>query len=141
MREVRTPPPELAVQVVRRHLGQRAILAHVGWACTDAQLEILLERARRIPAEDQGVLDSYVPLGPVHRRRRALTASAFVEHHFSWRCESCDVCAGARETSALHKGEAVGVALAVRRCAGHPSNASLRLPTVARKLACVHGQR
>lgn len=49
MREVRTPPPELAVQVVRRHRGQRAILAHVGWACTDAQLEILLEPAGSRP--------------------------------------------------------------------------------------------
>ncbi len=33
------------------------ILAHVGSAHTDAQLGILLERARQIAAEDQGVLD------------------------------------------------------------------------------------
>ena len=45
------------MQVVRKHRGQRTILAHVGSAHTDAQLGILLEQARRIATQDQGVLD------------------------------------------------------------------------------------
>ena len=57
VRKVRTASGAVAVQVVRKHRGQRTILAHVGSAHTDAQLGILLERARRIIAEDQGVLD------------------------------------------------------------------------------------
>ena len=57
MRKVRTASGAVAVQVVRKHRGQRTIVAHVGSAHTDAQLGILLERARRIAAEDQGVLD------------------------------------------------------------------------------------
>ncbi|GFG50787.1 hypothetical protein MAGR_22280 [Mycolicibacterium agri] len=36
-------------------------MAHVGSAHTDAQLGILLEQARRIAAQDQGVLDIEVP--------------------------------------------------------------------------------
>jgi hypothetical protein len=57
VRKVRTASGAVAVQVVRKHRGQRTILAHVGSAHTDAQLGILLERARRMAAEDQGVLD------------------------------------------------------------------------------------
>jgi len=57
VRKVRTASGAVAVQVVRKHRGQRTILAHVGSAHTDAQLGILLERAQRILAEDQGVLD------------------------------------------------------------------------------------
>lgn len=60
VRKVRTASGAVAVQVVRKHRGQRTILAHVGSARTDAQLGILLERARRILAEDQGVLDNEV---------------------------------------------------------------------------------
>ena len=57
VRKVRTASGAVAVQVVRKHRGQRTILAHVGAAHTDAQLGILLEQARRIAGEDQGVLD------------------------------------------------------------------------------------
>ncbi|WP_099025935.1 IS1634 family transposase [Mycolicibacterium palauense] len=57
VRKVRTASGAVAVQVVRKHRGQRTILAHVGSAHTDAQLGILLEQARRLAAEDQGVLD------------------------------------------------------------------------------------
>ena len=57
VRKVRTASGAVAVQVVRKHRGQRTILAHVGSAHTDAQLGILLEQARRIAAQDQGVLD------------------------------------------------------------------------------------
>ena len=60
MRKVRTASGAVAVQVVRKHRGQRTILAHVGSAHTDAQLGVLLEQARRIAAEDQGVLDMEV---------------------------------------------------------------------------------
>lgn len=57
VRKVRTASGAVAVQVVRKHRGQRTILAHVGSAHTDAQLGILLERAQRILAENQGILD------------------------------------------------------------------------------------
>jgi len=57
VRKVRTASGAVAVQVVRKHRGQRTILAHVGSAHTDAQLGILLELARRIAAQDQGALD------------------------------------------------------------------------------------
>ncbi len=61
VRKVRTASGAVAVQVVRKHRGQRTILAHVGSAHTDAQLGILLEQARRIAAQDQGVLEIEVP--------------------------------------------------------------------------------
>jgi hypothetical protein len=57
VRKVRTVSGAVAVQVVRKHRGQWEILAHVGSAHTDAELGILLERARRIAAGDQEVLD------------------------------------------------------------------------------------
>ncbi|MDW5615162.1 IS1634 family transposase [Mycolicibacterium sp. D5.8-2] len=62
VRKVRTASGAVAVQVVRKHRGQRTILAHVGSAHTDAQLGILLEKARQIAAEDQGALDIEVPV-------------------------------------------------------------------------------
>jgi hypothetical protein len=62
VRKVRPASGAVAVQVVRKHRRQRTILAHVGSAHTDAQLGILLERARQIAAEDQGVLDIKVPV-------------------------------------------------------------------------------
>ena len=52
-----SPQFSLRVESPYHHRGQRTILAHVGSAHTDAQLGILLEQARRIAAEDQGVLD------------------------------------------------------------------------------------
>lgn len=57
VRKVRTASGAVAVQVVRKHRGQRTILAHVGSAHTDAQLGILLEQARQIAAEDQAAFD------------------------------------------------------------------------------------
>jgi hypothetical protein len=57
VRKVRTASGAVAVQVVRKHRGQRKILAHVGSAHTDAELGILLERAQQIAAGDQQVLD------------------------------------------------------------------------------------
>jgi Transposase DDE domain len=57
VRKVRTASGAVAVQVVRKHRGQRTILAHVGSAHTDARLGILLERARQIASQDQGALD------------------------------------------------------------------------------------
>jgi len=62
VRKVRTASGAVAVQVVRKHRGQREILAHVGSAHTDAELGILLERARRIAAGDQEVLDIELPV-------------------------------------------------------------------------------
>jgi hypothetical protein len=59
--EGRTASGAVAVQVVRKHRGQCEILAH-GSAHTDAELGILLERARRITAGDQEVLAIEVPV-------------------------------------------------------------------------------
>jgi len=57
VRKVRTASGAVAVQVVRKHRGQRTILAHVGSAHTDAELGIMVEAARRIAEADQGALD------------------------------------------------------------------------------------
>jgi hypothetical protein len=57
VRKVRTASGAVAVQVVRKHRGQREILAHVGSAHTDAELGILLERAQQIAAGDQQAFD------------------------------------------------------------------------------------
>jgi DDE family transposase len=84
VRKVRTASGAVAVQVVRKHRGQRTILAHLGSAHTDAQLGVLLERARRIAAQDQGVLDIEVAArtqsvdGIADWRSGALTLSAGV---------------------------------------------------------------
>jgi hypothetical protein len=84
VRKVRTASGAVAVQVVRKHRGQRTILGHVGSAHTDAQLGILLEQARRIAAQDQGVLDIEVAArtqsfdGIADWRSGALTLSAGV---------------------------------------------------------------
>lgn len=48
VRKVRTASGAVAVQVVRKHQGRREIVAHVGSAHTDAELGILLEKARGI---------------------------------------------------------------------------------------------
>ncbi|MCV7051555.1 IS1634 family transposase [Mycobacterium heidelbergense] len=64
VRKVRTASGAVAVQVVRKHRGQRTILAHVGSAHTDAELGILLEAARRIAVADQGALDIEVAARP-----------------------------------------------------------------------------
>lgn len=61
MRKVRTASGAVAVQVVRKHRGRREIVAHVGSAHTDAELGVLLERARRLAQGDQGLLDLDVP--------------------------------------------------------------------------------
>jgi hypothetical protein len=61
VRKVRTASGAVAVQVVRKHRGQREVLAHIGSAHTDAELGILLERARALAAGEQGALDFEVP--------------------------------------------------------------------------------
>ena len=59
MRKVRTASGAVAVAVqVMRKAGRRdVVVEHVGSAHTDAELGILLERARRIATGDQDVLD------------------------------------------------------------------------------------
>jgi len=57
VRKVRTTSGAVAVQVARKQSGRLVILAHLGSAHTDAELGILLERARRIVAGDQQALD------------------------------------------------------------------------------------
>jgi hypothetical protein len=61
VRKVRTASGAVAVQVVRKHRGRREILAHVGSAHTDAELGILLEKARALAVGDQAVLGFDVP--------------------------------------------------------------------------------
>lgn len=61
VRKVRTASGAVAVQVMRK-VGRRDVLVeHVGSAHTDAELGILLERARRIATGDQEALDFEVP--------------------------------------------------------------------------------
>jgi len=61
VRKVRTASGAVAVQVVKKHRGSREILAHVGSAHTDAELGILLEKARAMAIGDQEVLGFEVP--------------------------------------------------------------------------------
>jgi hypothetical protein len=57
VRKVRTTSGAVAVQVARKECGRVVILAHLGSAHTDAELGILLERARGILAGGQHALD------------------------------------------------------------------------------------
>jgi Transposase DDE domain len=57
VRKVRTASGAVAVQVARKDGGRVVILEHVGSAHTDAELGILLERARRVVDGLQEVLD------------------------------------------------------------------------------------
>ena len=59
--KVRTTSGAVAVQVVAKQRGRREIVAHVGSAHTDAELGVLLERARAIALGDQGQLEFEVP--------------------------------------------------------------------------------
>jgi Transposase DDE domain len=61
VRKVRTASGAVAVQVVGKYRGRREILAHVGSAHTDAELGILLEKARGMAVGDQEVLGFEVP--------------------------------------------------------------------------------
>lgn len=62
VRKVRTASGAVAVQVVAKHRGHREIVAHVGSAHTDAELGMLLEKARVIALGDQGQLEFEVPV-------------------------------------------------------------------------------
>jgi hypothetical protein len=66
VRKVRTASGAVAVQVMRKAGGRDELVEHVGSAHTDAELGVLLERARRIAAEGQQVLDFEVST-PVER--------------------------------------------------------------------------
>lgn len=66
VRKVRTASGAVAVQVMRKAGGRDELVEHVGSAHTDAELGVLLERARRIAAGGQQVLDFEVPT-PVER--------------------------------------------------------------------------
>lgn len=57
VRKVRTTSGAVAVQVARKDKGRVVILAHLGSAHTDAELGILLERARGIITDGQHALD------------------------------------------------------------------------------------
>jgi hypothetical protein len=61
VRKVRTASGAVAVQVVAKLRGRREIVAHVGSAHTDAELGMLLEKARVIVLGDQGQLEFEVP--------------------------------------------------------------------------------
>jgi hypothetical protein len=62
VRKVRTPSGAVAVQVMRKVGRRDELVGHVGSAHTDAELGVLLERARRIATGDQDVLDFEVPV-------------------------------------------------------------------------------
>lgn len=66
VRKVRTASGAVAVQVMRKAGGRDELVEHVGSAHTDAGLGVLLERARRIAAGGQQVLNFEVPT-PVER--------------------------------------------------------------------------
>jgi hypothetical protein len=66
VRKVRTASGAVAVQVMRKADGRDVVVEHVGSAHTDAELGVLLERARRIAAGGQQVLDFEVAT-PVER--------------------------------------------------------------------------
>ncbi len=57
VRKVRTASGAVAVQVMRKSGRSDVLVEHVGSAHTDAELGVLLERARRIATGDQDVLD------------------------------------------------------------------------------------
>jgi hypothetical protein len=66
VRTVRTASGAVAVQVVRKHQGRREIVAHVGSAHTDAELGILLEKARGVADGAQQALDLEAPRTVAH---------------------------------------------------------------------------
>jgi hypothetical protein len=57
VRKVRTASGAVAVQVMRKSGRRDVVVEHVGSAHSDAELGVLLERARRIATGDQDVLD------------------------------------------------------------------------------------
>ena len=57
VRRVRTASGAVAVQVMRKSGRRDVVVEHVGSAHTDAELGVLLDRARRIATGDQDVLD------------------------------------------------------------------------------------
>ena len=75
VRKVRTTSGAVAVQVARKDNGRVVVLAHLGSAHTDAELGVLLARARDVVAEGQQALDievsaraqSLTDVGDYHR--------------------------------------------------------------------------
>ncbi len=61
VRKVRTASGAVAVQVMRKAGRRDEVIEHIGSAHTDAELGVLLERARRLATGDQDVLDFEVP--------------------------------------------------------------------------------
>ena len=61
VRKVRTASGAVAVQVMRKDGRRDVVVEHLGSAHTDAELGVLLERARQIVTGDQDVLDFEVP--------------------------------------------------------------------------------
>lgn len=57
VRKVRTASGAVAVQVMRKSGRRDELVEHVGSAHTDAELGVLLERARQVASGDQDVLD------------------------------------------------------------------------------------
>jgi hypothetical protein len=75
IRRVRTASGATAVQIAEYDGGRRKIVAHVGSAHTDAELGILLERAREMLADPaQGSFD--LGIEPVAPRARLVTREA-----------------------------------------------------------------
>ena len=75
IRRVRTASGATAVQIAEYHGGRRMIVAHVGSARTEAELGILLERAREMLADPaQGAFD--LGIEPAAPRARLVTREA-----------------------------------------------------------------
>jgi hypothetical protein len=66
VRKVRTASGAVAVQVMRKAGRRDEVIEHIGSAHTDAELGVLLERARRLATGDQDVLDFEVPARTEH---------------------------------------------------------------------------
>lgn len=61
VRKVRTASGAVAVQVMRKSGRRDELVEHVGSAHTDAELGVLLERARRLVTGDQEAFEFEVP--------------------------------------------------------------------------------
>ena len=87
IRRVRTASGATAVQIAEYDSGRRKIVAHVGSAHTEAELGILLERAREMLADPaQGSFDLGIePVAPQARLVARAAAPALFDAEPPWR--------------------------------------------------------
>ena len=97
VRKVRTASGAVAVQVMRKDVRRDVLVEHVGSAHTDAELGVLLQRARQIATGDQDVLDFEVPVRP-----------ARVADVADWRTGTLTLPAGVPKGAAVTPGRTAG---------------------------------